>query len=250
MVIATGLTDGMPRFKRGGFAPTIANNAQAETGASVSLENAVVTRAKRKHQIDDVDNKEDRVAKRVERAQQAYNLSQHQDIALRPPESMTITAIQEKYGLPTLLEDCKASNLLPSSFNQETVVGVWTSIRLREPPWRIFPKVEWARVNAHPPSGKDPAVANPVLYLRDGSQVNSAKIRLHDCKAGRLRLIFGLIPPSTAQSQTTDRLPIPLFAYLHKFKPLATSTLENATNRRFRKNSWPYVGLGPTVDLP
>ncbi|QRW03561.1 beige protein [Ceratobasidium sp. AG-Ba] len=230
--IDTGVGDGMPRFKRGGFAPTATNDVQAETDALASLANPVMARAKkRKRQIDDVDDKEDRAAKRVERVQQTYSLSQYQDIALRPPESMTIAAIQEKYGLPTLLEDCKASNLLPSSFNQETVVGVWSSIRLSEPPRRLFPRVEWARVNAEPPSGKDPAVADPVLYPRDSNQVNSAKIRLHDCDAGRLRLIFGLISPSTrVQPQTANRLPTRLFAYLHKFKPLATSTLENATN--------------------
>ncbi|KAG8735091.1 hypothetical protein FRC10_011009 [Ceratobasidium sp. 414] len=152
------------RFKRGGFAPETTSKDEIGT----VLEPAVVATKKRKRQIDDPDDKEERAAKRVERAQQSYALSKYQDIALRPPESLTIAAVQEKYGLPTLLEDCKTSHLLPTSIGLQTVVGVWTSIRLQEPRRRIFPRVEWSCAHAYPPSDKDPAVADPVLYLREG----------------------------------------------------------------------------------
>ncbi|QRW07095.1 beige protein [Ceratobasidium sp. AG-Ba] len=230
-VVPTDTENDMPRFKRGGFAPFAASGTQAEAETPVlSASFDVVPRVKkRKRQIDDADNKEERSAKRVERAQQIYNLSKYQDVALRPHESMTITEAQDKYGLPTLLEDCNASNLLATPVNGETIVGVWTSIRLNEPPRRIFPKVEWTRANATPASDRDPAVADPVFYLRDSNQVNNGQIRFQDCEAGRLRLIFGLMPPAVTPLTAISPPPIRLFAYLHQFKSIATSMLENAT---------------------
>ncbi|QRV81257.1 beige protein [Ceratobasidium sp. AG-Ba] len=216
-----------PALQAGGFAPA----KRTETGLKApesTLNATAATTKKRKRQIDDLDDQEECIAKRIGRVQQLYNLSKYQDVTLRPTETLTIAAAQEKYKLPTLLEDCRTSSLLPPLVSGETVVGVWTSIRLTEPYRQIFPKVEWTRANTTPPSDKAPAVADPVLYLRDGDQIPSdGDIQLKDCEAGRLQLIFCVIPsPET----TNTELPTPVFAYLHKFKPIATSTLENATN--------------------
>ncbi|QRV86862.1 beige protein [Ceratobasidium sp. AG-Ba] len=218
------------RSKRGGFAPASRVEKSLEVPQSIANAAVVMTK-KRKRQIDDLDDKEERISKRVGRVQQLYNLSKYQDVTLRPTEIMTIAAAQEKYELPTLLDDCKASSIVLNSISKETVVGVWTSIRLTEPRCRIFPKVEWTRANATPPSDKVPAVADPVLYLRDRGQVSRREdIRLEDCEAGRLRLIFSLIPYPETQPPVDAQSPAPLFAYLHNFKSIATSTLENATN--------------------
>ncbi|KAG8705112.1 hypothetical protein FRC08_001837 [Ceratobasidium sp. 394] len=214
------------QFKRGGFAPETISKHAAEYVPEPAAKLEAVAGKKRKRQIDDLDDKEERAAKRVERAQHIYALSEHQDIALRPTETLTVAAAQEKYGLPTLLADCKATHLVPASFGLQTVVGVWSSIRLQEPRCRMFPRVEWTRAHASPPSDKDPAVADPVMYLREGVNFNDrSRIRLQDCDIRRLRLIFCIVPTTEQPPSTTS---IPVFAYMHRFRSTLSGP-ENAT---------------------
>ncbi|QRV74372.1 beige protein [Ceratobasidium sp. AG-Ba] len=209
------------RFKRGGFVPESA----AEDQNILAVRPPATKTKKRARQIDDLDDKEERAAKRVERAQQTYALSEHQDATLRPTETLTIAAVQQKYGLPTLLEDCRASDLIPTSISGETVVGVWTSIRLTEPSRPMFPKVEWTRANASPPVDDSLAVADPVLYLREGVEAGRPNhSRLQDCNVGRLRLVFAIIPVTPQPSMR-----IPVFAYLHSYRSIPLAP-ENATN--------------------
>ncbi|KAG9087311.1 hypothetical protein FS749_003000 [Ceratobasidium sp. UAMH 11750] len=208
--------------KRGGFMPATVGTPEP---CPLTPTPIVAPVKKRKRQIDDPDDKEEHSAKRVELAQQTYSLSEHQDVALRPCETLTIAAAQEKYGLPTLLEDCRATNRFPTSIGLETMVGVWKSIRLREPQRRFFPKPDWSRAYASPPSNNEPAVADPVLYLKEGAcPADRSVIRLQDCDIGRLRLVFCIVPTIQQPIEST-----PVFAYLHKFRSLPPSP-ENATN--------------------
>ncbi|KAG8795971.1 hypothetical protein FRC12_007317 [Ceratobasidium sp. 428] len=215
------------RHRRGGFAAMVVSNPESSGPVPTpQVKPKAVGTKKRKRQIDDPDDSEERCAKRIERVQQAYGLSQFHDMAVVPTETTTLAEVQTKYGLPTLLDDCKAAHLVPASTSLQAVVEVWKSARVQQPPSRFFPKPDWIRVHAAPPTDKEPAVADPVLYVEgrgNGQKVDRSRLRLQDCRIGRLRLIFRL-PPSTPQTPAG-----PVFAYIHNFLSLPPRP-ENTTN--------------------
>ncbi|KAG8721527.1 hypothetical protein FRC09_007766 [Ceratobasidium sp. 395] len=169
------------RYKRGGFAPVIANNPAPNPGPMPQAKPATAATKKRKRQIDDPDNNKERCAKRIESVQQTYGLSEFHHIAVSPSETLTMAEVQSKYALPTLLDDCKATHLVPASTSLQTVVGVWKSVRVQQPQSRFFPKPGWIRVHAEPPSDKDPAVADPVLFVKgrgNSKSVDRSQLKL------------------------------------------------------------------------
>ncbi|KAG8721103.1 hypothetical protein FRC09_008463 [Ceratobasidium sp. 395] len=203
----TGPEPDVQRHKRGGFAPVV-SNPQPNLVPTAQTKPATAAMKKRKRQIGDVDDSEERSAKQIAGVQQTYDLSRFHDIAVAP-ETKTMAEVQSKYMLPTLLDDCKEAHLVPASASLQTLV-----------------EAKWVRVHATPPSDKDPAVADPVLYVEGrgiGQSVDRSQLRLQDCKIGQLQLIF-CIPPSTSQTQ-----PPPIFVYIHNFLSLPPAP-EKATN--------------------
>lgn len=174
----------VPRPKRGGFAPA-PPTSQVKNGAPIpksdlTLPNA--TTRKRKRQIGNEDDREERALKQIQTSQHNYNLTDFQDLALQPAEAITIGTAEEKYELPNLLNDYRAStHPLAASLTRETVVEVWRSIRLQEPQRQFFPKATWQRAQACPATTKHPVTADPVLYVKAASescQSARASIRL------------------------------------------------------------------------
>ncbi|KAG8706662.1 hypothetical protein FRC09_002291 [Ceratobasidium sp. 395] len=169
------------RHKRGGFAPMVADSPTPSPAPMPQAQPATAATKKRKRQIDEPDDNEERCAKRIQGVQQTYGLSEFHDIAVSPSETLTMAEVQNKYALPTFLDDCKVTHLVPASTSLQTVVGVWKSVRVRQPRSRFFPKPGWTRVHAEPPSDKDPAVADPVLYVEGrgtGQSVDRSRLTL------------------------------------------------------------------------
>ncbi|QRV73447.1 beige protein [Ceratobasidium sp. AG-Ba] len=83
------------RSRRGGFAPETTETSPPPATPTLTPTSTASTTKKRKRQIDDPDDKEERTAKKAARIQQAYALSPHQDVALRPSNVMTIGEAQQ-----------------------------------------------------------------------------------------------------------------------------------------------------------
>ncbi|KAG8690402.1 hypothetical protein FRC11_011808 [Ceratobasidium sp. 423] len=176
--MSTNPADGYKRrYQRGGYAlQPPAPPAHGPSSAAQRLPPPTLPQKvkKRKRQIDDEDISEERTSKRILQSQQNHSLQDFQDISLVPSDTMTIAEVQDKYELPSLLSDYKAGNYpFAATINRESLVQVWKSIRLLDPQRHFFPKGTWRRAQAYAATAKEPAVADPVLYAKEGLEVGS-----------------------------------------------------------------------------
>ncbi|CAE6434587.1 unnamed protein product [Rhizoctonia solani] len=217
------------RHLRGGYAPqppVLLTNDSISTPPKLPLPTIAQKTRKRKRQIDDEDISEERTSKRILQSQLSHGLQDFQDISLVPSDTLTMAEVQDKYNLPGLLSDYKAGgHPFAAMINRESRVQVWKSIRLQDPQRPFFPKGTWRRALAHAATDKEPAVADPIFYVKQGLESGlrtHSSFQLKDCHAGRLRLIFRVIPPPLEPTAST------VFAYIHRFSPIPSSP-EGAT---------------------
>ncbi|KAG8708297.1 hypothetical protein FRC11_006580, partial [Ceratobasidium sp. 423] len=139
--------------------------------------------AKGKRQINDEDISEECTSKCILQSQQNHGLHDFQDIALVPSDMLTMAEVQDKYELPSLLSDYKVGNYpFAATINRESQVQVWKSVRLLDPQQHFFPKGTWRRAQACAATAKEPAVADPVLYAKEGLEVSSGAQSLFQLK--------------------------------------------------------------------
>ncbi|EUC54474.1 hypothetical protein RSOL_050890, partial [Rhizoctonia solani AG-3 Rhs1AP] len=128
------------RYQRGGFAPRLPMPPNPSLSAPPKLSSFTIPQKtkKRKRQIDEEDSSEERTSKRILQSQVNYGLQHFQDIALLPSDTLTVAAVQDTYGLPNFLADCKAAgHPFSAVINRESRVEVWKSfstktVRVRE----------------------------------------------------------------------------------------------------------------------
>ncbi|KAG8737562.1 hypothetical protein FRC11_001956, partial [Ceratobasidium sp. 423] len=165
------------RHQRGGYAPqppAPLTNDSTSTPPKLLLPTIPQKTRKRKHQIDDEDISEERTSKRILQSQLIHGLQDFQDISLVPSDTLTMAEVQDKYNLPGLLSDYKAGgHLFAATINCESQVQVWKSIRLQDLQQPFFPKGTWHHAQAHAAMDKEPAVADPILYVKQGVESGS-----------------------------------------------------------------------------
>ncbi|KAG8726758.1 hypothetical protein FRC11_014541 [Ceratobasidium sp. 423] len=164
------------RRLRGGYAPlppVPANSLLLTLPKLPSLTIPQKTR-KRKRQIDEEDPSDERTSKRILQSQENYGLQHFQDISLVPSDTLTVADVQDTYGLPNLLADYKAGgHPFSAVINCESRVEVWKSIRLLDPQKEFFPEGTWRRAQMQAATDTEPAVADPVLYTKEGLDTKS-----------------------------------------------------------------------------
>lgn len=125
------------------------------------------------------EEREERSAKRIKLSQQTYGLLNHQDIALRPVSRMTVAALEETYQMPEFLAEYQTTTFHATCpMDRNTLVDIWHSIRLFEKERQFHPKPTWRRAQACPPTEKEVAVADPVLYVKAPATLDVAGAEL------------------------------------------------------------------------
>ncbi|CAE7129460.1 unnamed protein product [Rhizoctonia solani] len=222
---AGDLSDGNQYYHlRGGYAhhsPALSTNNSTPAPPKLLPPSIPPKTRKRKRQIDDEDVSEERTSKRIVQSQLNYGLQIFQDISLVPSETLTMAEVQSKYELPNLLSDYKAGGQpFAAAVNRESLVQVWKSVRLLDPQRRFFPKGTWRRAQVNAATGSEPAISDPIFYVKEGIDLGLRKqssLELRDCQAGRLRLIFRVLPLPPGRPTST------VFGYIHRFSPIPSS---------------------------
>ncbi|KAG8728199.1 hypothetical protein FRC11_011618, partial [Ceratobasidium sp. 423] len=163
--------ESMLRHQRGGYAPRPPQSTNPLVSAPPKLPSSTLPQKtkKRKRQIDEEDMSEEHTSKRILQSQINYGLQSFQDISLVPSDTLTMAEVQDTYELPNLLVDYKAGgHPFSAVINHESRVQVWKSIRLLDPRRRFFPEGTWHRTQAYAATDREPAVADPILYAKEG----------------------------------------------------------------------------------
>ncbi|KAG8684415.1 hypothetical protein FRC11_012148, partial [Ceratobasidium sp. 423] len=147
-------------WQRGGYAPrppALPTNSPVSAPPKLLSSTIPQKARKRKRQIDDEDISEERTLKCIVQSQQNYGLPDFQDILLVLSDTLTMAEVQDQYELPNLLSDFKASGYpFTATINRESQV-----------------QGTWRHAQAYAATAKDPAVADPILYVKEGLEVSS-----------------------------------------------------------------------------